>query len=470
VLPFVNMSSDPEQEYFSDGLSEELLNQLAQIEDLHVAGRSSSFSFKGKYEDLRVIGERLGVGNILEGSVRKAGRQLRITAQLINSRDGTQLWSRTYERELDDVFAIQEEIAIAVSRALSIKLDVGTMSHAKGGTANVDAYDKYLRARALWLGLGVARVLPAVELYREAVALDPQYARAWYALWDALAWAPTTPTTRRDRAEASARAQAISPDSWWSHAMLAHQLIEEREWSGAEAAARAAMAAEPPSEFEAGTMYAYVLSALGREQEVVKYFERARQLEPLSLGLSSILQHCYLLSGRLAEADAEYQRGKTLVGDRTFAETFALLRLWSSKDAKLAEVRAQFRVAVALDNPPYPLNQALVDKLDDEPAARAEIGKAFADPTDQDDAHIESIAWYADHFHDKDLALAALRRQVIDLGGEIGALWASWETGLRSDARFKAIVSELGLVDYWRASGNWGDYCKPVGDDDFECR
>jgi TolB-like protein len=149
VLPFVNLSSDPEQEYFSDGLSEEILNQLAQIAELRVTARTSSFFFKGKNEDLRVIGQQLNARYLLEGSVRKAGNELRITAQLVDAAAGSHLWSRTFDRTLNDVFAIQEEIAMAVSGAMSVSLDVGAMARTRGGTTNLEAYDKYLRAHAL---------------------------------------------------------------------------------------------------------------------------------------------------------------------------------------------------------------------------------------------------------------------------------------------------------------------------------
>jgi adenylate cyclase len=186
VLPFVDMSPEHNQEYFSDGLSEELLNQLAQIKELRVTGRTSSFSFKGRNEDLRAIGEKLGVANLLEGSVRKEGNHLRITAQLINAKDGTHLWSQTFDRELTGVFAVQEEIAMAVSGALSITLDVGEMSREKGGTTNVEAYDKYLRARKLYLESGPKETVQAAQTFRDALVLDPNFGRGWLGLYDAL--------------------------------------------------------------------------------------------------------------------------------------------------------------------------------------------------------------------------------------------------------------------------------------------
>ena len=168
--------------------------------------RTSSFSFKGRNEDLRAIGAKLGVANLLEGSVRKEGNHLRITAQLINAKDGTHLWSQTFDRELTGVFAVQEEIAMAVSGALSIPLDVGEMSREKGGTTNVEASDKYLRARKLYLESDPKE---AVQTFRDALALDPNFGRGWLGLYDALRYTLiTVPETqaaaRKEMAEVSA--------------------------------------------------------------------------------------------------------------------------------------------------------------------------------------------------------------------------------------------------------------------------
>ena len=149
VLPFVNMSGDPEQEYFSDGLSEELMNQLAQMSGLKVAARTSSFAFKGQNPNLKAVSEALGVAHVLEGSVRKQGNRLRITAQLIKAADGFHLWSNTFNRELDDVFQIQEDIARAVADALKVKLGLEESTLVVGGTRNSQAYDLYLRAEAM---------------------------------------------------------------------------------------------------------------------------------------------------------------------------------------------------------------------------------------------------------------------------------------------------------------------------------
>jgi TolB-like protein/Flp pilus assembly protein TadD len=187
VLPFTNMSSDPENEYFADGLSEELLNVLAQIEGFKVAGRTSSFSFKGKNQDLRQIGQTLNVGTVLEGSVRKSGDQVRITAQLVNVADGYHLWSATYDRKLDDIFSIQDDIARQVVDALKQTL-LASQDEAileKRPTDNVEAYQYYLRGRHQIAKRSRQGFELALEAFREAVKLDPDFARAWTGIADA---------------------------------------------------------------------------------------------------------------------------------------------------------------------------------------------------------------------------------------------------------------------------------------------
>ena len=182
VLPFVNMSSDPEQEYFSDGLSEELLNRLAQNDQLHVAARTSSFQFKGQNLAIGEIGRQLNVDNILEGSVRKAGNRLRITAQLIQVDNGYHLWSETYEREMDDIFAIQDDIAAAITRALEAELGTATITTVSHPTDNLEAYQLYLQARYLLAKRGEANMLKAGESFEQAVSLDPTFSKAWSGL------------------------------------------------------------------------------------------------------------------------------------------------------------------------------------------------------------------------------------------------------------------------------------------------
>jgi TolB-like protein len=468
VLPFVDMSPEHDQEYFSDGLSEELLNQLAQIKELRVTGRTSSFSFKGRNEDLRVIGEKLGVANLLEGSVRKEGNHLRITAQLINAKDGTHLWSQTFDRELTGVFAVQEEIAMAVSGALSITLDVGEMSREKGGTTNVEAYDKYLRARKLYLESDPQE---AVQTFRDALALDPNFGRGWLGLYDALRYTLiTVPETqaaaRKEMAEVSAHIVKIAPNAWWAQATRAYQLADQHKWSEAEAALNAAMASAPSSATLCGDFF----GAFGRAQEAVACAVRQREADPLSLNVSGSLQMSFDAVGRFAEAQAEYERSKDFAGSHAVWDWHAMRRLWSSNRANPAAVQAQFRYFLKHEDLPMRLHHIMVDRLGDKAAALTAIRQAFSDPANQDGSRMNTIARYADHYGDLDLTFAAVRRSFVDLHfANLGWLWSYYETNFRSDPRFKDLLRDLGLVDYFRASGNWGDFCKPLGKDDFEC-
>jgi serine/threonine protein kinase/tetratricopeptide (TPR) repeat protein len=186
VLPFVNMSATPEDEYFGDGMAEEIINALAQVPGLRVAARTSAFAFKGKTQDLRNIGDRLNVSTVLEGSVRRAGNRVRITAQLINVTDGYHLWSDRYDRELTDIFAIQDEISTAIASRLAVALREGQgFSLVRPSTSNLDAYELYLKARSLMKERGSA-LLTAIDLLERAVALDPSFASALAYLAHAL--------------------------------------------------------------------------------------------------------------------------------------------------------------------------------------------------------------------------------------------------------------------------------------------
>jgi len=174
VLAFADMSPDKDQEYFADGVSEEVLNQLSMIQDLFVVGRTSSFSFKDRNEDLRVIGDKLGVSHLLEGSVRKEGNRVRVSAQLVKAADGYHLWSQTYDRTLEDIFAVQEDISTGVAQALQVSLGLGEFTRL-GWTRNVTAYEEYLRGRSDYLKASPQSLPKAVEHYQRAIDIDPAF-------------------------------------------------------------------------------------------------------------------------------------------------------------------------------------------------------------------------------------------------------------------------------------------------------
>jgi TolB-like protein len=236
VLPFVNMSADADQEYFSDGISEELLNALTGIPGLRVASRTSAFAFKGENRNIREIASILGVNHILEGSVRKSGNRVRITAQLIDTTNDTHLWSETYDRELDDIFAIQDEISNAIVDSLTGTLGVAASVTIAPPTTDMDAYDLYLKALSFNAVLSLDTRSQQLELLEQAVALDPEFAAGWAQLAEILAVIPTWDhgldmvdymARARDAAE---RALAIEPDNQTAILAIARAAYESHDW------------------------------------------------------------------------------------------------------------------------------------------------------------------------------------------------------------------------------------------------
>jgi len=224
VLPFLNLSADPENEFFTDGMTEEIINALAQIKKLHVAARTSSFSFKGKHVDLRIIGERLNVRAVLEGSVRRSGNHLRVTVQLVSVADGYHLWSEKYDREMKDIFEIQDEISRSIAERLKVTLE-SEQPLVKAGTNNLEAYQLYLKGRALFFRRG-PHLRRSLECFERAVALDMNYALAWAGLADALNmhgfWGLLPPEACLERAkEASLRAVELDASLTEAHNALA---------------------------------------------------------------------------------------------------------------------------------------------------------------------------------------------------------------------------------------------------------
>ncbi len=309
VLPFVNMSGDQENEYFSDGLTEELLNSLARIKELKVTGRTSSFAFKGKNTDLREIGRALGVAHILEGSVRKANNRVRITAQLINVEDGYHLWSDTFDRELDDIFAIQEEIATRVVKALTLTIlgdSSGLLVHV--GTTNTQAYEAFLRGRYLfWRNPDDPQVqYEAEKLYSLALELDPQFTMAWYGQYFVL--------SRRQRSgnidyqEGAAQLRELTdkmilmdPELAESHVALGRTTLVEMKWVESEAAYRRALQLNPGN-IDAMVSLSVLMTLLKRNNEGLELALKAVARDPLDLRALYGVMSAYTWSGRCAEA------------------------------------------------------------------------------------------------------------------------------------------------------------------------
>ncbi len=312
VLPFANMSTDIENEYFSDGIAEEIINALTQLPGLRVAARTSAFSFKGKNEDLRGIGEGLNVETVLEGSVRKAGNRVRITAQLINVADGFHFWSERYDRELTDIFAIQDEIATTIAAKLQVTLGArGTMPLVRPSTANVEAYELYLKARPLMRARGRA-MFEAVDCFERAIALDPDYAAAHAQLAHALCllpfWGMLRPDDALPRARRSAR-RALELDRSLCEAQTAGALVAflvDFDRDAAEAAWNRAMALDPANvdarTMRAGFLLCYVQGAYA---EAITELRAAAANDPLNVYPRAQLAVVLSWARRHAEAEVE---------------------------------------------------------------------------------------------------------------------------------------------------------------------
>jgi TolB-like protein len=316
VLPFVNMSGDKDQEYFSDGLTEEILNSLARIAELQVSARTSSFSFKGKDTDLAAIAHKLNVGSVLEGSVRRSGQTIRVTAQLNNAITGFHLWSQTYDRDLSDVLKLQAEIANAVANALKVTLlgDV-TARVEVGGTRNPLAFDAYLR------GLRLARVAnnegeagPVLDEYAEAIRLDPHFALAYasrsLALLDTIyQWGSiTTHRQNADKARVDAdQAIALAPDLGLAHAALArYLLVSALDYPHASEESERALALAPGDAIVLSE-YSQQAAYMGRSKAAIDMARRGVALDPLNLLSYRALGDALYFARRYKEAIVAYQ-------------------------------------------------------------------------------------------------------------------------------------------------------------------
>ncbi len=321
VLPFVNLSPDPENEYFADGLSEELLNVLTKIRGLRVASRTSAFSFKGKGMDLPTVAEKLKVATILEGSVRKAGTRVRITAQLIHVATDSHLWSETYDRELDDIFAVQDDIAHSVVKELRAALlgevpDTATRADlkaelamaARGRSANAEAYRLYLEGRFFVDRHSREDLTRGIACLRRALEIAPDYAMAWallsraHSLESGWAWVPVTEGYDRAR-RAAERALALEPDLPEAHVALGGvRMVHDWDWKrAAESIARALELA--PGNADVVRAAAILAGVRGRLEEAIMLDRQAVELDPVSVPpLRNLAVHC-LAAGRFGEAE-----------------------------------------------------------------------------------------------------------------------------------------------------------------------
>lgn len=383
VLPFLSLSPDPDNEFFADGMCEEIISSLAQIKNLRVIARTSSFSFKGKHLDLRVIAEQLKVKTVLEGSVRKSGNRLRITVQLVNAADGYHLWSEMYDREMKDVFAIQEEIAKAIAHRLEITVDSEQRPLFRAGTDNIEAFRLYSQGRSLFFQRG-PQLIRSVECFKQAVAVDPKYALAWSGLADAQNIVGFHGFARPEAClppakEAAQCAIALDPSSAEAHASLAvSHLFHDWDRQSAEQEFLRSLELKPRNSLTRSWYGLYFFHwAEGRFEEGLAQATQAVQIDPISpyaraiqaftwlpidLGkaLATTLEtlqidpHFYLghwahlatlnLQGRHEEAAAVGESAIQLLGRSVWmlaalARTYALLRRRADAEALYMELK-----------------------------------------------------------------------------------------------------------------------------------
>jgi TolB-like protein len=474
VLPFANLSSDPEQEHFADGLTEELLNSLARIDGLQVTSRTSAFYFKGRSDELKVIGEKLGVDNLLEGSVRKDGNQLRITAQLIKAGDGFHLWSKIFDRPAQDIFKVQEEIARSVAEALEVTLGVGELGALPGMTSDIQAYEAYLEGQAQTRRNDMASYLRAADQFELATKRDPAFLLAWLELSDAYRTAATAKfgpegDAMRERAdEALEEVKRRSPVPLLAQALEISRELPRGDWGrverGRSVLEAAAREFRHVRALQGNNAYDLLSMSVDKAQRAIPGLERQQRLDPLAVRHSVNLAGAYARAGRTADAFAELDRGLA-ISPTALQARHAVLLACTTGDSRVLEDRWQ-RLA-AIDREEFTQKMfALRHRGEDvrrQLRARLEAGTVESDG--------QSDGQWAACFEDPELALQ-IQRAISHPERRILSVMAVWHPVMASVRRlpgFKDFVRERGLVEYWREFG-WGEHCQPLGDTDFECR
>ena len=352
VLPFVNVSPEKENEYFSDGMTEEIIDALTKVEGLRVVSRTSVFAFKGKDQDIRKIGEQLNVSHVVEGSVRKAGNRVRITAQLINIADGYHLWSERFDREMEDVFTIQEEIAHMIVNALKIKLvRKAETPLVERSTENIKAYNLFLKGRYCWNKRTEAALKQCVNHFEQAIEIDPDYMLAYCGLADAYAllgiaeYGALPPMEVMPKAKAAA-VKALEIDNTLAEAQttVAHvKAFFDWDFTGADKEFNRAIELNPNYPFS-HHWYALYLSAMERHDEAIAEEKRAQELEPLSLIINKNVGTIFYYARKYEQAIEQYKKALEL--DPDFARTHFFLGLAYISNSMFEEAIAEIKKAI----------------------------------------------------------------------------------------------------------------------------
>jgi TolB-like protein len=457
VLPFVDLSNDRERSYFAEGIAEEVLNRLATVPGLRVTAKSSAFRFRDGAQSARAIGSALGVDYLLSGSVRLEARNLRITARLVDTADDSQCWSERFDRTaIDDVFAIQDDIARAVTHALRAALGAGEPSPLQGGTRDAEAYDLFLRGRALVDQSGAHAALRSAELFRSAVTRDPKFASGWLWLASAsraqLVFAPQRSAQAvADLREASAKVLELAPSWWATHVVQSWEHHLRRDWLAMEQSlAKARELATKMTrdvELNLGTFHTQV----GETQVAIEHFRAAARMDPLSLLLCALLQKELIIAGRYDEAEAEYRRSRDLTGDREMVEHLVLHTRWARGESFREQLR---RYLDLTDTKPAPVLHDVYAVCEQPARAIDKLRAAATAPQYQVAPHQILLAWWLAAYGDVEGTFDALWRGFVDMSYvNVSWLWFPVFARTREHPRFPELLDRVGLTVYWRAKG-----------------
>ena len=447
VLPFVNMSGDAKNDYFSDGITEEILDALAQVPNLKVAARTSAFAFKGKAEDLRKVGEVLDVATVLEGSVQQSGDEVRITAQLIDTRSGYHLWSEKYDRKLTSIFAVEDEISKAIADKLKVQMaGAGGQSLVSQKAIDPLAHDFYLRGLTL---LAARSVKEAAEAFQQAVTIDPGYAQGWAALAEAEALLPAYTLTPAQASyarslDAARHALALDPDT--ASAYVARGMVygNQMRWADADSAFHRALALAP-GDADAMDQYAQFLYAVGQLEPALAEIDRALERDPLS-GVSGSVRAQLLLA--LHHDDAALQQIESTLSahpDGVFVHRSAL---WVYLVLhRYSEAERQVRMASRLNGEDQDAFGLMIRGIADPPVRKRAIQILDTSPAMsgiRKDAFVH--ASFLLLLGERERALVVLADFVSN--GESSSVQFLWSPALdpiRTDPRFKAVLKKIGL-------------------------
>lgn len=455
VLPFVNMSSDPNQEYFSDGLSEELLNVLSQVEGLNVASRTSSFVYKNDTRNIRQIARTLRVANILEGSVRKVGNRLRITAQLVDTGNDRQLWSDSYDRDMNDIFQVQDEIANSIVSALTAELGVGlTAVSVDTATSNLDAYDLFLKARELFIAR--KNLATSWQLLEQATLMDPEFARAWEALAAvqavAISWFPGDGIDHPALALSAAnRALELDPDLSMAYAVIG--LMFEFTGEGYAGAIRNfdLALANDPKNATAWLWRGITLKEMGYLEKALVDFEQCLSIDAGYLNCQQYRAETLLGIGRVEEAVRQIEA--TFEANYHSTTDMFVSYYVHSGQRKTALLIA----ALSLRKEFVPVRDWIeaIESPDDDHTSRVARFNQWGAAHNMDICNMESVA------------IALRQEQCFPTIANAAMLWQPDTAYFRKKAAFKDFVNTH-LMDYWLENG-FPAQCRALEGGDFEC-